>query len=355
MIISMIVSAIVNVLAGIVKGIFSMIFFFIRMFWKLIRLLLTILPVTGCLFTAIYLLQAADLILKRDPLPSVFPFHPDYTVSTFFFEQLATWWNSSVTGYRGTPVYYLIVLFALILTVPVLGSLLFISSFRSAVLWLTVSAGIDLLCYLLRSIVGKVSPFSQITDRFYALFPDVGDRHYDRVYRKWLRRHHEDFEDYDDEDCHNDHYRDEDDNDYYDDYDDMDESEEFDPEDSSQNFFSAHRPFRRDRINSTTRRKLDRFYEDSEDEYDEEDEADETNDYTYRDDNQRKQRKDTASADHTPAGNGFDFFAGCTSPDSAERKYHTLVKLYHPDNMDGDTNALQEINIQYDKIKKRLR
>ena len=256
-----------------------------------------------------------------------------------------------MAGYRGTPVYYLIVLFALILTVPVLGSLLFISSFRSAVLWLTVSAGIDLLCYSLRSIVGRVSPFSQITDRFYALFPDVGDRHYDRVYRKWLRRHHEDFEDYDDEDCHNDHYRDEDDNDYYDDYDDMDESEEFDPEDSSQNFFSAHRPFRRDRINSTTRRKLDQFYEDSEDE----EEDDETSDYTYHDDDQHEQKKNTAAVNNAPTGNGFDFFAGCTSPDSAERKYHTLVKLYHPDNMDGDTNALQEINIQYDKIKKRLR
>ena len=352
MIISMIVSAIVNVLAGIVKGIFSMIFFFIRMFWKLIRLLLTILPVTGCLFTAIYLLQTADLILKRDPLPSIFPFHPDYTVSAFFWGQLAAWWNSSVTGYRGTPVYYLIILFSMILLVPVMGSLLFISSFRSAISWLTITAGIDILYYFLRSIVGRVTPFSQITDRFYALFPDVGDRHYDRLYRKWLRRHHEEFEDYDDEDYRNDHYGDEDDNDYYDDYDDTDESEESDPEYANQNFFSAHSPFRRDRINSTARRKLDQFYEDSDDETDEEDES---NDYTYRDDNQREQRKDTSSVDHAPAGNCFDFFAGCTSSDSAERKYHTLVKLYHPDNMDGDTNALQEINIQYDKIKKRLR
>lgn len=349
MIISMIVSAIVNVLAGIVKGIFSMFFFFIRMFWKLIRLLLTILPVTGCLFTAIYLLQAADLILKRDPLPSIFPFHPDYTVTAFFWGQLSTWWTSSVTGYRGTPVYYLIVLFTIILVVPVMGSLLFIASFRSAVSWLTITAGIDILYYLLRSIIGRVTPFSQITDRFYALFPDVGDQHYDHAYRKWLRRHHEEFEEYDDDDNDEDDYNDE--NDYGnddEDYDYDDEYDEPDPEYADRNFFSSRSPFQRDRIKSNARRKLDQFYADS-------DEEDASNEYKYRYDSQHEKEDDTTSVNNTSTGNGFDFFAGCTSSDSAEKKYHTLVKLYHPDNMDGDTNAIQEINIQYDKIKKRLR
>ena len=50
----------------------------------------------------------------------------------------------------------------------------------------------------------------------------------------------------------------------------------------------------------------------------------------------------------------FDFFAGCKSRESAERKYKSLVKLYHPDNMDGDNGALQEINVQYDKVKKHF-
>ena len=39
--------------------------------------------------------------------------------------------------------------------------------------------------------------------------------------------------------------------------------------------------------------------------------------------------------------------------ESVDKKYRSLVKLYHPDNMDGDTAALQEINVQYDKAKKR--
>ncbi len=50
----------------------------------------------------------------------------------------------------------------------------------------------------------------------------------------------------------------------------------------------------------------------------------------------------------------FDFFAGCNSRESADRKYKSLVKLYHPDNMDGDTAALQEINAQYAEVKKRF-
>ena len=50
----------------------------------------------------------------------------------------------------------------------------------------------------------------------------------------------------------------------------------------------------------------------------------------------------------------FDFFAGCNSMESADRKYKSLVKLYHPDNMDGDTAALQEINAQYAEVKKRF-
>ena len=54
------------------------------------------------------------------------------------------------------------------------------------------------------------------------------------------------------------------------------------------------------------------------------------------------------------ATTSFDFFAGCNSKDSVDRKYKSLVKLYHPDNMDGDTAALQEINVQYAEAKKKF-
>ena len=50
----------------------------------------------------------------------------------------------------------------------------------------------------------------------------------------------------------------------------------------------------------------------------------------------------------------FNFFAGCNSRESVEKKYRSLAKLYHPDNMDGDTASLQEINAQYELAKKRF-
>ena len=79
-----------------------------------------------------------------------------------------------------------------------------------------------------------------------------------------------------------------------------------------------------------------------EDEYYEEDPLEDANDY------------DREPAVATAGAQGFDFFAGCKSRESAERKYKSLVKLYHPDNMDGDNGALQEINVQYDKVKKQF-
>jgi hypothetical protein len=50
-----------------------------------------------------------------------------------------------------------------------------------------------------------------------------------------------------------------------------------------------------------------------------------------------------------PSGNysTFDFFAGCKSRDGIVKKYHSLAKLYHPDNFEGDSSAITEINRQY--------
>ena len=51
----------------------------------------------------------------------------------------------------------------------------------------------------------------------------------------------------------------------------------------------------------------------------------------------------------------FDFFAGCNTRESIKKKYYVLVKLYHPDNLDGDTSALYEIVRQYkEKMKETV-
>lgn len=48
---------------------------------------------------------------------------------------------------------------------------------------------------------------------------------------------------------------------------------------------------------------------------------------------------------------GAMFFVGVESEQSLKKRYKDLIKIYHPDNLSGDTGALQEINREYDKLK----
>ena len=74
----------------------------------------------------------------------------------------------------------------------------------------------------------------------------------------------------------------------------------------------------------------------------------------YEDEDFEDDYDDPGSRRDPAASSSFDFFAGCTNRESVDKKYKSLVKLYHPDNMDGDTAALQEINAQYAEAKKRF-
>lgn len=44
-------------------------------------------------------------------------------------------------------------------------------------------------------------------------------------------------------------------------------------------------------------------------------------------------------------------FVGVGSEHALKRRYKELIKIYHPDNLDGDTGTLQEINREYDRLK----
>ena len=46
------------------------------------------------------------------------------------------------------------------------------------------------------------------------------------------------------------------------------------------------------------------------------------------------------------------FFAGVGSKQSLKKRYKDLIKIYHPDNLDGDKNTIQEINREYDHLSK---
>lgn len=44
------------------------------------------------------------------------------------------------------------------------------------------------------------------------------------------------------------------------------------------------------------------------------------------------------------------FFSGVGSKQSLKKRYKDLIKIYHPDNLDGDKAAIQEINSEYNKL-----
>lgn len=47
---------------------------------------------------------------------------------------------------------------------------------------------------------------------------------------------------------------------------------------------------------------------------------------------------------------GEVFFCGVDSEITLKKRYKDLIKIYHPDNLCGDTTTLQEINSEYEKL-----
>lgn len=55
----------------------------------------------------------------------------------------------------------------------------------------------------------------------------------------------------------------------------------------------------------------------------------------------------------TPTGKvvkGEIFFCGVDSELTLKKRYKDLIKIYHPDNICGDTTTIQEINSEYEKL-----
>ena len=47
------------------------------------------------------------------------------------------------------------------------------------------------------------------------------------------------------------------------------------------------------------------------------------------------------------------FFVGVDNKKALKRRYKELLKIYHPDNLAGDTAMIQEINREYDRLSKK--
>ncbi len=336
---SMILNAVISFVLYVLKAFFSMLTFVVKSLYKVFKLFFCAFPLT-CIAFVCLLLFNAFLVFRGIPQIEAFTeyeefLEKDVATSVKLFRDLRIWWVLNIYPTRGTVVFVLLIILSVIMAIPVLLAVLCIGVFLSFGQILFYAACLDIVVYLLRAIFQK-SFAAQFLDRYYRLFPDAGKRHYEKNYEKWLRKHHKDFEE--DEEDYTPHQKsardfyedDEDDDDYDGEY---DENNEYYEEDEYG----------------------DEDYDEDNDDYDvdeyEDDEIYEDDEY-YEDD--YDDEEDDTIEDKASAATTFDFFAGCSSRESVDKKYKSLVKLYHPDNMDGDTAALQEINIQYTEAKKRF-
>lgn len=374
-ILTMAVNAISSIVVSVLKAFFSMLSCFLKAYVRFLKLFFCILPVTSVSFFLllcinIFLLfggnigllsigsgpnsqiqvphsldiQGSDLNIPEEMVKEANnSFTKNNYVVTSFYNDIRTWWIESVYSYKGAPLYIFLLILTIIMIIPVGTILLSISVFMSfsKIIFFCIIA--DAAIYVLRAIIGK-GFVTQALDRYYRLFPDAGKRHYEKDYEKWLKnRSYADSEDehdhrrskrasfYEDDDYEDEDYE-------YEDYDEEDyDDEDYDDEDYDEDY--------------------DEEYDDeSDDNYDDidNDEYDYNNSGNGKRYNDTKYNKNTNGSATKATSSSFDFFAGCTTKESVDKKYKSLVKLYHPDNMDGDTAALQEINVQYDKAKRRF-
>lgn len=343
-------SLVISVLVLVLKSIFQLITFYLKMLWNLLRLLIAVLPVTGVFFALLYVVYIVQAATGYNLVPSQIPLQIDASTFPEIFNALKIWWYSIDMQYKGNAVIYVFYCTSALLFLPVIMTIIAFVTVSSSLYYLGITLLIDMVWYVLCMLFMRELPTSQIANRYYVLFPSAGTKHYERQYEKWLRRHHDDFDDEDEEDDYDaedeyerdtrhrrrrhqqDFYDDriDYDDDYYDDY-----PEEYDEDDYPDDDFEDPDEYEDD------------YYEDFEDEDDYIEDRSGKRHYYEESDHTKAQRNTNISS--------FDFFAGCKSIDSLNKKYKTLVKLYHPDNSDGDTSALQEINIQYTEAKKKLK
>ena len=341
---TMMVNTVTGALIYALKAFFSLLTWFLKSFLKLLKLFFVALPVTSIMFAALFCINIFLLISGYQgsgASPSIGMLLDKGSSATMgIFSELLLWWHSNVYSYHGTTAYIPLFILTILMFLPVVSVLLCISVLASYSHVLFLSVVLDAALYLLRAFAGNTF-IGQAMSRYYRLFPTAGRRHYEKSYDRFLRKRNKEMEAeekfarrqkassfYEDEDYYGDESYDEED--YGEDYD-----EEYEEDYYEDEYYEDEYP-------------ADDYDEDEypEDEY-YEDDYDDPRDRRY----EKEDRYDQPSS--TP-NSSFNFFAGCSSRESVDKKYKSLVKLYHPDNMDGDTAALQEINAQYSEAKKKF-
>ena len=327
---TMIINAVTTALLYAIKALFSLISWFLKSFLKAVKLFFSALPITCIVFFLLFIVNIFMLFGGFNSIVGNIPEGGEIAqqatpvldrgkdVTTAIFAELFRWWMFNVHSFKGNAAYIALLLLTILMFIPVVCVLLLISVFASYGNVIFIGMVVDAVLYVLMALFGK-SFLSQFMGRYYRLFPEAGRRHEERRYDRMMRRRNKELEEEERDrrrDRRAEFYEDED---YREDYEDPDDYYEDEDED---------------------------FYEDEEFDEDFEDDYEEDFEDDYDDPGPRHD---------TPPSAAFNFFAGCTSKESVDKKYKSLVKLYHPDNMDGDTAALQEINAQYTEAKKRFR
>jgi DNA-binding cell septation regulator SpoVG len=70
--------------------------------------------------------------------------------------------------------------------------------------------------------------------------------------------------------------------------------------------------------------------------------------------NDYERRNETPKKHSESVVKGEMFFIGVGSRQALKKRYKDLIKIYHPDNMNGDGSTAQEIMREYDKLSKVL-
>ncbi len=65
-------------------------------------------------------------------------------------------------------------------------------------------------------------------------------------------------------------------------------------------------------------------------------------------------KRELEMADEPNITSGDMFFIGENNEVALKRRYRELLKIYHPDNLGGDTDTIQEINREYDCLRQRF-
>ena len=346
---SMGIKSITNALLYALKAFFSLLTWFFRAFLKGLKFFFVVLPITSIAFAILFAVSILILVTGQNPLPQELVGAKETSLIVIsLFGSLRDWWMQSVFVYKGQASYILLLILTVLMFVPVMAVFIGFSVFASFGKLLFYAVVADAILYLLRALIGQRF-MEQALSRYFRLFPEAGRKHEEREYDKLLKKRNkmldeeirdhrrsraDDF--YGDDEEYDEKY---DEDDYYPE-DEYDEDEDYYPEDECAEDYDED------------------YYEDDEsdddDDYDQYDE-DYIEDYEDDYDDPRSRRHHSEYSDDRPVASSvgtFDFFAGCNSRESVDKKYRSLVKLYHPDNMAGDTAALQEINVQYEKAKK---